>query len=89
MGAKRSLAFGVITAALVGGASASLPAELACQKHCGCGSTYAGDVRFTNECPDRRCAWVQCTIQLQGCSDNFNDICNTPDWCENGIGTFC
>jgi hypothetical protein len=83
MNANRNLAMGVLAAALLGGANVSLTAQdPSCQKWCGCGSTSYFGTR--SGCGSANgCAYVACTQPRWGCSDNYNDVCGTPDWCSD------
>jgi len=55
-----------------------------CGKWCGYGSTYAAGGRAGCGSDDG-CAWVICSGTRWGCSEGINDICGTPDWCENSF----
>lgn len=83
MKSTRTLLLGIVATVLLGGANVSLTAQDPdCSKWCGCSSTFSFGTR--DGCGSSSgCAWVMCTHSRSGCGDTYNDICGTPDWCEN------
>jgi hypothetical protein len=83
MDLNKSLLLGLMTAAALGSANASVDAQDGCYKWCGCGSSYAYGTRSSPQCsPPESCAWTACWYSRDGCWDGpYNDICGSPDWC--------
>lgn len=80
-----NLTFGLVLALTLAAANISLAArDPNCDKWCGCGETDDFGTRSGCGSPNG-CAWVECTISRCG-GDAFNDICGSPDWCENTGG---
>lgn len=76
------LCVGVALAAVLLVANVQVNAQdPSCNKWCGTGGPTE-NLGTREDCPDNSCTWIECKKKRSdGCSDKFNDSCDTPESC--------
>ena len=66
--------------------TAATAQDPSCNKNCGFGTQYSSGTRPDWCGGSNECYWVRCSDHLSGCgyTDNHNDSCSMPIWCEGG-----